>query len=57
MCYESSWYQKKRETDDLEKAKKEADKLIDEARMTSRKPMPGPAAAPAPVAEKEKETA
>ena len=42
MCFESSWYQKKRERDELEKAKQDADKLIEQARMASRKPSPAP---------------
>lgn len=56
MCYES-WYERKREAEELDKTRKEADKVIEQARAESRKPQKPAAPAAQPVAETEKVTA
>jgi F0F1-type ATP synthase membrane subunit b/b' len=53
MCYES-WNERKREMEQLDKAKKEADKMIEQARTTARKPEAPAGGEAMPVAETEK---
>ncbi|GEM_PF-5777350 len=54
MCYESSRYQKQRDVDELAKAKREADALIEQARTAERKPSVRTPAETVPAAEAEK---
>lgn len=56
MCYES-WFERKRETEQLDKARKDADRMIEQARAESRKPKEPAAPAAPPLAESEKVTA